>query len=287
MRVKIPQINIWERVQGIEKILEIFQFPFQKQKMITFCFDNCRFISSEAIAILAGIKSLRDNLGLVTNVDMDTINYRVRNFLNNSRFLKMFDLKNFRSSRTSLPINVQRKFQKDEILQYIDKEIMERSEMPEMSEDLKKEIRKAFFEIFGNVFSHSESKIGGLVCGQVYPNEKEIQIVFYDTGIGIAKRVKNIYPELQDKDAIKWALMRGTSTSSNFKESRGLGLYLIWQFLKVNGGEIRIYANTGYFEEIKGNKEFGSLAHALNGTLIDLRIKVRDDVKYGFNYEFD
>lgn len=288
MRIRIPQINLWEKKEGIEKLLEVFQTSFPEEGMITFCFNDCKFISSEAIAILSGIKLLRDSTGLLTNIAMRTIDLEVRNFLNNSRFLKMFLPNSVADSSTSLPIYVQQDFSKEGILQYIDKEIIERSEMPEMSEELRKEIRRAFFEIFGNVFTHSESEIGGLVCGQVYPKIKKIQIVFYDAGVGIAKRVKETqseFQEKQDKEAIEWALMRGTSTSSSTEQSRGLGLYLIRQFLKVNEGEIRIYANTGYFEEKNGKTNFGFLTFALDGTLIDLRINIRNDVKYGFKYE--
>ena len=64
-------------------------------------------------------------------------------------------------------------------------------------------------------------------------------------------------------------------------------MYLLQQFLRVNQGELRIYANQGIAEEVKGSHTYSSLPYNLNGTLIDIRIKVRDDVKYILSSELD
>lgn len=51
-------------------------------------------------------------------------------------------------------------------------------------------------------------------------------------------------------------------------------------FLSVNEGEFRIYANQGAVKEVSGKQELQRLEYPVEGTLIDLRINIRDDVKY-------
>ena len=263
--------------------MEVLAPALEEPQPVVFSLRRCHFVSAEAIAILAGMKLLRDQGGLRTEIDTNTLDPKVKKVLNKSKLLKLFGHPPYPWTDTSLPIYVQRSWSKKDILNYIDQEILRRHEMPEMSKILQKEIRRAFFELFGNVFYHSQSPIGGLVCGQVYPKAKvkQIQIVFYDAGVGVAKRVREAVPSVRsDNEAIEWALESGTSTLSNHSEPRGLGLYVLRRFLDINGGEFRIYANQGVVEEIAGCRRCTRLRYGLKGTLIEVRIKVTGDVKY-------
>ena len=274
-------------VMGVKSILEVLTQVFDRHEPVTLNFSNCHFISAEGIALIAGMKLLRDSKGFLTEIDVNSIEHRVKLLLSRSQLLGLFGCEPYplRVGNT-LPIYTQSELCKDGILYYIDNEVLRRTQMPEMSEDLLKEVRRAFFEVFGNIFCHSQSPIGGLVCGQVYPNSKEIQIVFYDIGVGIAGRIREVQRSINsDTEAIEWALRRGTSTLSNSGESRGLGLSLLRQFLFVNGGILNIYANKGAVAEIKSKRICSILPRNLRGTLIDMRIMIRNDVKYVFSYE--
>lgn len=286
MQLEIPQINTWSTVQGVSEILSTLASTHHQQGEVTLCFNNCRFISAEVVAILAGLKLTRDRLQLQTNVDVNSLCPAVEKFLGKSKFLDLFGHARYKVAGNSLPVYIQHELDKEGILRYIDQEIFARDDMPEMTDALHKEIRKAFFELFGNIFTHSESQIGGLVCGQVYPKMRRIQIVFYDGGIGLASRVRETVPSINsDAEAVEWALRRGNSTLSNHGASRGLGLYLLRQFLRVSEGKFRIYANQSVFEEIKDGSSFQNCAHSINGTLIDMRINVRGNITYAFSYE--
>ena len=83
-----------------------------------------------------------------------------------------------------------------------------------------------------------------------------------------------------DEKAIEWALRRGTSTLASESVSRGLGLYLLRKFLEVNEGDFRIYSNLGSVQEIAGKQHLQKLEYPIEGTLIDLRINIRNDLKY-------
>lgn len=280
MRITIPRIDKWAKCDGVSTLIEALGSITAVEKSATFDFSGCQFISAEAVAILTGMKLLRDKMEFETKIDTNTLQPDVKRFLGKSRFLSLFGEEASPWSDNSLPIFRQTTLSIPDILNYIETEIL-RPEMPEMSPALAKQIKRAFFELFGNVFHHSESPIGGIACGQVYPNDKEIQIVLYDAGIGIAHRVKAVFSGIKsDADAIQWALQMGTSTLSNHRESRGLGLFLLRQFLRLNEGEFCIYANSGFVEEISGHRTVGNLKYQLKGTLIDMRVRVRKDIKY-------
>ena len=187
---EFPQLNSWDKEEGVRRIFDIIHPILFETKDVIFCFNNCFFLSAEAIAILVGIKLHREKNGLDTSLDIDSIKTRIKEVLIKSRCLEFFGRKPPRWNDNSFPIFVKESLEKEDIANYIEDEIFGRDAIPKMTKGLKKEIEKAIFEIFGNVFYHSESEIGGLVCGQVYPRKKEIQIVFYDTGIGIATCVR-------------------------------------------------------------------------------------------------
>jgi anti-sigma regulatory factor (Ser/Thr protein kinase) len=288
MRIQVPQINEYSsNIKGWNNFLHTINPAFRTNKQICFNFKKCGFISTEGIALLAGVKFLRDVQGYQTIIDEDTIRKMVKIVLDRWGFLGLFGSEQPNWKRapedniTTLSIYRQQNLDINGIVSYIDAKILSRTEMPDMSELLRKEIRKAFFEIFSNIFNHSNSPIGGIVCGQIFPHDKKIQIVFYDAGIGIAQNVRNSQPSITlDEEAIEWALRRGTSTLSSENVSRGLGLYLIQMFLKANGGEFRIYANKGAVMEFNGQREIKKLPYPIKGTLIDMRIIIRDDIKY-------
>jgi hypothetical protein len=287
MRIYIPQVN--ENSRNLKRwntFLTTISPAFKEKKIIYFDFSKCHFISAEGIAVLSGIKFMREKNNYKTEIDCQTIDARVKVVLERWGFLRLFDpdmLENESNLAvgTTIPIFQQEKLDKNEVINYIDQNILNRTEMPRMSDALRKEIRRAFFEVFGNIFAHSNSAIGGLVCGQIFPKDRTIQIVFYDIGIGIAKNVRNSDPLItSDENAIGWALQRGTSTLSSESVSRGLGLYLIRLFLQINEGDFRIYANLGSVKEASGTQLSQKLEHPIQGTLIDLRINIRNDITY-------
>ena len=65
----------------------------------------------------------------------------------------------------------------------------------------------------------------------------------------------------------------------------GLGLYLIRSFLTTNEGEFRIYANNGAMIETNATRKKERLFSPVQGTLIDMRIIIRDDIKYVLSSE--
>lgn len=278
---EFPQLNIWDCTPGVDNVFRMIDGILPESNDVVFEFNKCKFLSAEAIAIMVGIKLLREKRGLNTALNIDTLTTKLKKVLIKSRCMEFFGRKPPRWNNNSLPIFVQEDLEKQEIADYIENEIFQRQAIPKMTKDLEKEIGRSIFEIFGNVFHHSESIIGGLVCGQIYPRRRRIQIVFYDAGIGIAACVRRKKNRIKsDIRAIEWSLEPGTSTLSRRTQSRGLGLFLLRSFIKENGGDFRIYSNRGYIEEIGGFRKGGELSCNCCGTLIDIRINIRPKVVY-------
>jgi hypothetical protein len=149
-----------------------------------------------------------------------------------------------------------------------------------MSGGLAREVRRSLCELFTNIFLHADSLFGGIALGQYYPLKKQVQICVCDGGVGMVNKVQKAgFATATPCDAIQWALAYGHSTLPNGRPG-GLGLFLLREFVKKNGGSFRIYANTGFFREEAGIPEASELAAAFPGTLIELRLNLRDDVGY-------
>ena len=172
INIKIPTITLNDT---INKLLEVFSVLPNKDHEISLDFCQCRFITAQAIAVLAGLKLVFNNQNKKLLIIRESISDKnVERIIKKSGLWKFFFGRRRSPKGNTLPIYKQdnwydKNMQRD-IIKYIDSEIMNRPAMPAMSDLLAKDIRRSFFEIFGNVSHHSKSKIGGIVCGQVYPD---------------------------------------------------------------------------------------------------------------------
>lgn len=289
IRVSIPQVNKWDVGGGVQKILAVINRYATFHEVLVLDLKGCAFLSAEATALLAAVFLDRQKRGLSTEIDLSVVPVDVQRHLERMGFFRQCGVRGGHTAPgSSLPLLVTEILDKQRILRYIDEEVMSRHQMPAMTAPLKKEIRRAFFEVIGNVFYHSGSPIGSIVCGQIYPNANEIQVTFLDKGVGVAAKVRACVDGIEeDGRAIEWALQRGTSTLATGIQSRGMGLYLLRDFIRANKGQFRIYANGAYVEETPWTLTRGSMEPPFRGTLVDLRIKIRPDVSYGFAEDFE
>jgi len=291
--IKVPRLdqNI-DSFDQWDRFISIVSPLFDKSIPIILDFSECGFIGPEGTALIAGLKIFRNDRGYITELDVTSVLSSVKVVLERSGLMGLFfpSESGWQPSHkdSTLPIFCLKSKDKDSAIEYIENQILIRKEVPHMTERLKKDIRVSFFEIFNNIFNHSESPIGGVVCGQVFPTDHTVKIVFYDTGIGVANKVLNHKTDLKsDVEAIEWALERGNSTlGETIGQPRGLGLYLIQEFIKINTGIFRISANSGALMEKDGKRSKGMLSLPLHGTIIDITIKTQEHLIYGYKDEF-
>lgn len=134
------------------------------------------------------------------------------------------------------------------------------------SNDMLEQLYIQLGEIFNNFVDHSDSKYF-YISGQFFPNKKYLDICLTDTGIGIAKLVKNTKNIKKDSEAIQWAFEGQNTTRQNFG---GLGLKNLKKFIENNKGNFIVYCNTIYYNVI--DNEYKEFYNEFCGTSIFIRL---------------
>jgi hypothetical protein len=279
-RVRIPSVNLWGGFEAVDSLLIVLAPHWDDAEPLVLDFSACGFISADAVAVLTVLKLWRTQQGIETEIDWSTMVDKLKIQFGRWEVSRVFGGGNHPWTDNAIPLLHQRKRDSAALVAFVEKWVVTSDHMPKMTPELAKEVRKSFCELFSNVFLHSESAIGAIVIGQLYPKVKQVQICVCDAGIGLVQRVQACgHAKTSPVDAILWALEPGHSTSLDDRP-HGLGLYLLQEFIKVNGGDFRIYANKGYYAEDSGVPCRRILKAALPGTLVELRLIIRDDVTY-------
>jgi len=168
---------------------------------------------------------------------------------------------------------------------YIETELMHRSEMPAMSTGLLKKFRESIFEIFSNAVLHSRTEQGIFSCGQFFPARNQLDFSVTDLGIGIRQNVKqNTGLDLTPVAAIEWAT-EGRNTTKRGQIPGGLGLKLLGEFIDLNGGRIQIVSDAGYWRREKGKTFIANLNQPFPGTVVSVEINTADAQSYALSSE--
>jgi hypothetical protein len=163
---------------------------------------------------------------------------------------------------------------------YIEHELMHRSEIPAMSSGLMKKFRESIFEIFSNAVLHSRTELGIFSCGQFFPARHRLVFSVADLGVGMRQNIKdNTGLDLLPVDAIVWAT-EGRNTTKRGSVPGGLGLKLLGEFIDLNGGCIQIVSDAGYWRRENKKTVTEPLSHAFPGTVVSVEINTADTNSY-------
>lgn len=166
--------------------------------------------------------------------------------------------------------------------QWLEEQLFARAFAPNFTPPLRRKIVKNLWEIVCNAIQHSESIHGVSCCGQFYPERGYFEIAFYDHGQGIPQQIRrhlNKATAWTDVECIAWALQKGTSTHP-LRETRGMGLFYLRNFLTLNGGWLQVASGNGIYQS-EGDRILApvKISERFQGTLFNLRI-VYDDEMY-------
>jgi anti-sigma regulatory factor (Ser/Thr protein kinase) len=138
-------------------------------------------------------------------------------------------------------------------------------------------LRSVVKELFHNIKDHANLE-NGFVHVQHYPNDGDICITVSDFGRGIPATIRQKLPELDDAEAILWALQEGNSVKSQ-PRNMGAGLPILVRNVLSDGGIIRLCSFYG--QVICTSETDGQMTERLSlrdasypGTLIDIRIRI-------------
>ena len=167
-----------------------------------------------------------------------------------------------------------------EFYEYFQKKLL--LKVKNISEKLANKIMQKVFELFSNVFRHSESELGLFCSGQFYPSNDKFYFTIVDGGVGIKQNVNAYLKKEFDKTrgllsrkkyheksatwCIEWAIQEGHSTTGK----GGLGLALLLELIRKSDGQLEIISDDGYFAIKNGEAISKTLQEGFDGTIISI-----------------
>lgn len=110
-------------------------------------------------------------------------------------------------------------------------------------------------ELVRNVFEHSGSKNGAILCAQFYKKSGIVRIGIIDTGVGIRKTINVSHRATSDMEAILMALTPGitgvTKRIGGTDYNAGAGLFFIKSVAKAGRDFFVIYSGSAMYKLLK------------------------------------
>lgn len=168
---------------------------------------------------------------------------------------------------------------------YLTLYIFEHNDIPKMSKHYRYKIIDNFLEIFNNVIDHAESE-KVYVCGQFFYKSKNLKFSIVDIGQTFVNKIikyfNNIGKEPPQK-CIEWAIMSGNSTKTD--APGGIGLTILMEFLKYNGGSFTIVSGNECYEYSSKGERTQEIYPYFPGTIVTIGISLTDDNLYLYDDE--
>lgn len=157
--------------------------------------------------------------------------------------------------------------------------------MPVMTDGVRAKIIESLGELFNNAKVHAESTFGVFVCGKYSPKRQTLSFTISDAGIGFRERLaRDCRFSGNASDAIDWAL-KPRNTAKNTNEPGGLGLKILNEFIRLNGGRMIIASDSGYYELSHGNVIQDEFQFPFPGTVVSLEVNTADTQSYRLKTE--
>ena len=278
-RIVIDIPDIKSNFDGYNYLCSLYhQLKIYKDKYITFNFSKANFIEANLCALIGTIfEMLEENNNIVS---LENINHKIANILRKNSFLIKYGYPTLNDRfDTSLKYERLNPQEETKFYGYIKDELFSKTDFPSLSNRLRSEITKNIFELYENARTHGKCNFIH-ICGQFFPKapKKPLHFTIVDKGITIKENVCNFLAEsLSGSETIQWAIVRGNSTK---QEVGGLGLGIIFEFIKLNKGKIHIISADGYYEFSNGQETTKTLSNPFEGTLVNLTFDLTDKHHY-------
>jgi len=284
MEVMIPR-EIRNNYDGYNSLLTLHnQIYEQSSQTITLNFVNTQWFEANLSAVLGAICSHFEEKGLT--FQFVNLNQSLENILKRNQFLKYASItKNLSAGDTVITYRKFTPYADLEFIEYIRTELLSKPDFPRHSELLGKKINQSIFELFENARTHGHCK-HIFTCGQYYPNmTKRLDMTIVDMGNTIKANVNEyLNQERSGSEAIEWAMQYGHTTKTG-KVSGGLGLDIIWEFIKLNNGKIQIVSSDGYWEFYCGRINMKPFKNSFPGTIANIEFNLDDKDYYQLKEE--
>jgi anti-anti-sigma regulatory factor len=152
--------------------------------------------------------------------------------------------------------------------------------MPRMSLQLRKKFLEGIDEIFNNAVIHSLTPLPICACGQAFPRKNKLEFSISDGGVGFRAVIRqNLKLEFSDVEAIQWALS-GENTTRQGDIPGGLGLKIVRDFVRLNGGCLQVASHNGFWSFSRKEIVKEMMVHNFPGTVVNIDINTNDRSSY-------
>lgn len=280
-KVYIPS-KVTSSVNGYELLLRLQNdLSSFKNLTIELSFKNVVWLEANLTAVVGAIIEDLENRGNVIKL-VDCEDFQNKNsILSRNGFFSYYglDFKHHGFGSTQITYKKFGEGESRAYNEYIQKELIEKSDFPNHSKLLGDKIKENIFELFENARTHGKCQHIH-TCGQFYPSRKKLHITIVDSGKTI---VNNVHSYLQKRllpsDCIEWAMQTGNTTKDGSIPG-GLGLGLIFDFINLNKGKIQIVSSNGYWELREGIIAKENLNFSFNGTIANLEFDLSENKTY-------
>lgn len=284
--VFVPRIN--DSPRDFQTLFEIFEQVKRDYSDVYFDFKNCQFLRPNAIAFLGGLaRWIQHNNGSFEFGWNTFTDSWVKTTVRQNGFANTFGDRIARWDGNSIPYREDIERDPNAIINYLEKYWLGKGWV-HISSKLTDAIVGNAWEIYNNVFDHSDTRIGVFSCGQHFSYHNELTLAVIDFGVGIPAKVKNFLRQdkrayqLPSSNCLQWAFQQGNTTKIN--EPGGLGLGLLKEFVHINQGKLEIYSNDGYAIIDKNGEKYNDISRSFEGTIVYITLRC-DEKLYHFKDE--
>ena len=278
--------NIRSDFDGYNCLISLYHYLIeQTENEITLNFKETEWFEANLSAVLGAVCMLV--IEQEKRVTVSNINPILSKVLRRNQFLCEFGYEHI--VENLITIITYRKFAPNEDIEFMDyirDELLSKPDFPKHSKLLGKKINESIFELFENARTHGHCE-QIYTCGQYYPNKKikRLDITIVDMGNTIKANVNQYLKQnLSGSETIEWALEYGNTTKTG-NVSGGLGLDIIFEFIKLNNGKIQIVSSDGYWKYRRGVIEKKLFEKHFPGTIANIEFNLDDDKSYKLKEE--
>ena len=269
--------NVHNDLHGYNQLVKLYE-TYKDELFEDIEIELLRWFDANLSAVLGGVLDKIRNGGL-NDIKFTNIKPDIQTILQKNGFLSFYGYdKIYDTYHTTIEYKKIKPSDSRYFNQYLEDELLNRNEFPNMSDTVHEKINESIQEMFVNAQIHSETEFI-YTCGQFHPGRHELTFTIVDTGIGFAKRIEqNLDEVISSKDAIRWAMIDGHTTKQGV--SGGLGLALLKEFIGQNNGKIQIVSGDAIYELNNNSESIQQLNSYFDGSVISMTFDTNDSKTY-------
>lgn len=279
--IEIPRKGIRSDYEGYNYLCSLYgNLSPLSSSTIIFDFKNVIFLEANLCAFIGAIfETLENNRNQIKIINVGN---KISNILRKNKFLIPYGYESlFDRYNTALDYKKYKPNEHTNFKKYIQDQLLSKPDFPLHSHLLGKKISENICELYVNAITHGHCDYIH-ICGQFFPKNpaKPLNFTIVDKGITIKENVCNyLRKDMDSYETIEWAMKSGNTTKTG-NNPGGLGLGIIFKFIKQNRGKIHIVSADGYYEFFNDSVIKKKLDFSFSGTMVNLRFNLNDKNYY-------